>query len=360
VRVVHLESGIHLYGGALQALLLAEGLQARGWENLLCASRDSEVAREARNRGLPVREISLAGEGDLLFPFRFRRIIQEYRADLVHLHSRRGADTLGAMAARGAGKSVVISRRVDNPEPGWIVGPKYRLYDAVITISHAIREVLVQQGVPESKVHCVRSALDPTPFEAPCLREVFLKEMGLETDHLVVGMAAQFIPRKGHDLLLAAIPAIVERRPEARFVLLGRGPLRPEIEARVREKRLDDRVVFAGFRRDLPELIGCFDVLVHPAVREGLGVTLLQASAAGVPIVATRVGGIPEAVRDGVNGVLVDPSDAGALARAVADLLEDEEKAQRLGKGGRSLIRDEFSVDQMVEGNLAVYRTVLA
>lgn len=360
MRVVHLESGAHLYGGALQAILLAEGLQARGWDNLFCASRDSEVAGEARDRGLPVREISMAGEADVLFPFRFRPIIREHGADLVHLHSRRGADTLGALAARVAGVPVVLSRRVDNPEPGWLVGPKYRLYDAVITISQAIREVLVRQGVPDSKVHCVRSALDPAPFDAPCHREAFLEEMGLERDHQVVGMASQFIPRKGHALLLAAIPVIAERRPEARFVLFGRGPLRAEIETRVRESGLDDRVIFAGFRRDLPGLLGCLDVLAHPASREGLGVTLLQASAAGVPIVASRVGGIPEAVRDGVNGILVEAGDASALAYAVADLLGNRDRARTMGHAGRALIRDEFSVDQMVEGNLAVYRTVLA
>lgn len=359
MRVVHLESGRHLYGGALQSLLLVEDLQARGHENLFCAIRDSEVAQEAKNRCLPVREVPLAGEADVLFPGRFRRILRENRADLVHLHSRRGADTLGAVAARWAGVPVVLSRRVDNPEPAWLVGPKYRLYDAVITISQAIRDVLVRQGVPAEKVHCVRSALDPTPFEVPCDRGAFLKELGLEGGHPVVGVAAQFIPRKGHDFLLAAIPAILERHPNVRFVLFGRGPLRPGIENRARENGLAGNVIFAGFRSDLPRLLPCLDVLAHPAVREGLGVTLLQASAAGVPIVATRIGGIPEAVREGVNGILVEAGNPAALASGIADLLDDPELGRRLGQAGRSLVREEYSVEQMVDGNLAVYAKVL-
>jgi glycosyltransferase involved in cell wall biosynthesis len=359
VRVVHLETGTHLYGGALQVLLLARGLDRRGVESVLVVPRGSALEAEAGRRGLPVRPLPMAGELDLLFVARLRRLLADERPDLIHLHSRRGADTLGALAARWARVPVVLSRRVDNPEPSWAVGPKYRLYDRVVTISQAIRGVLVSQGVPAEKIRCVPSALDPEPWQRPCDREAFRALLSLPADGPLVGMAAQFIPRKGHQLLLEAVPLLLGRHPGVRFLLFGTGPLRGTVADRVREMGLQASVLLPGFRDDLPSLLPCLDVLVHPASLEGLGVILLQASAAGVPVVAAAVGGIPEAVEDGHNGLLVPPGDAVALAAAVASLLDDPERARAMGERGRTRVRSRFSVDGMVEGNLAVYRELL-
>ena len=360
MKVVHLEAGTHLYGGALQVLLLVEGLGARGVENVLVVPRGSHVEEEALRRGLPVRALPLAGEADVRFPFRFRGLLKEESPDLVHLHSRRGADTLGALTTRLLGIPTVLSRRVDNPEAGWSLGAKYRLYDAVITISRAIGTVLEGQGVPREKIHCVHSALDPGPFLVPCEEGRLHAELGLGDGGPVVGMAAQFIPRKGHHVLLDAVPSVLEAQSRARFVLFGRGPLLESVEARIREEGLSRAVSLPGFRDDLPGLLPCLDVLVHPALMEGLGIILLQASAAGVPIVATRAGGIPEAVADGETGLLVPPEDPAALAEALASLLSHPQRARAMGSAGRRRVLEEFSVDKMIGGNLAVYRKVLA
>ncbi|MGD2123866.1 MAG: glycosyltransferase, partial [Gemmatimonadota bacterium] len=216
MKVLHLETGTHVYGGALQVLLLVHGLQERGIENLLVVTEGSEVEGEALARNLPVHALPMAGEADLAFPFRFRNLIQARSPDVVHLHSRRGADTLGAVGARWTGVPLVLTRRVDNPELLWAVRAKYSLFSRVITISEAIGRVLVGQGVDAEKIRCVHSALDPTPFEDPPPRKDLLEEFGLEADALVIGMAAQFIPRKGHDVLLRAIPNVLKDQPESR------------------------------------------------------------------------------------------------------------------------------------------------
>jgi len=359
MRIVHLEAGRHVYGGALQALLLVEGLERRGIQNVLVVAQGSEVEEQARSRGLPFRGLPMAGEADLAFPFRFRQILSREAPDLVHLHSRRGADTLGALTTKVARIPTILSRRVDNPEAGWSLSAKYRLFDAVITISEAIGEVLREQGVPAGKLHCVHSALDPGPFQGPCRREEFLADLGLSEGHRIVGMAAQFIPRKGHGTLLKAVPEIIQTHPETRFLLFGRGPERDAIASRIRASRLEGRVLLPGFRHDLAALLPCLDLLVHPATMEGLGIILLQASASGVPVVASAVGGIPEAVSHGETGLLVPPDDPSALAAAVVTLLSDPGRARAMGEAGRRRVRDHFSVDRMVEGNLAVYRKVL-
>jgi len=359
LKILHLETGKHLYGGALQVLLLVEGLRERGVENLLVVPSGSEVEIEARRRGLPVNPARMAGEADLFFLPRFRRLIRSTAPDLVHLHSRRGGDTLGAAGARWAGVPVVLTRRVDNPEPPLAVEAKYRMYDRVITISREIRNVLIRQGVDPEKVRCVPSALDPAPFQAPCRKEDFRATLGLPPGGSLVGMAAQFIPRKGHDILLQAVPAILEERPGTRFILFGRGPLHGEVGKRVTSLGLQDSVFLPGFREDLPALLPCLDLLVHPATMEGLGVILLQAGASGVPVVAAAAGGIPEVVIHGETGLLVRPSDPGALADAVSELLADEARARAMGEAARGRVHEIFSVDRMVEGNLAVYREIV-
>lgn len=360
MRTVHLETGRHLYGGGAQVLHLLTGLVGRGEDALLVAPDGSGISREAEARGLPVRTLPFGGEVDLAFPWRFRRLLMEVRPDLVHLHSRRGADTLGWLGARLAGVPTVLSRRVDNREPAPVARFKYRRYRRVIAISEEIRRVLLSEGVPPGRVVTVRSAVDPSAVIRHCGdREAFLEEMGLPTEARVAGMAAQLIRRKGHHVLLEAVPAVLDSVPQARFLLFGRGPLEDELRAEIAQRGLDEVVRLVGFRQDLPRLLPCLDLLVHPAFKEGLGVALLEAGAAGIPVVGARAGGIPEVVVDGRTGRLVPPGDSQALASALIELLSNPERCREMGREARRFVEEERSVDAMVEGNLALYRQVL-
>jgi glycosyltransferase involved in cell wall biosynthesis len=172
-------------------------------------------------------------------------------------------------------------------------------------------------------------------------------------------MVAQLIERKGHRDLLAALPDILEAFPDARVLLFGRGPLQEELERECRERGLADTVRFAGFREDLERILPCLDLVVHPAHMEGLGVALLQAAAAGRPMVAAPVGGIPEIVRPGETGMTAPPGDSGALAAAILALLRDPARARSLGEAAREHVRRHFSLESMVAGNLGVYRRIL-
>jgi len=357
--VVHVETGRHLYGGAAQVLYLMTGLREEGVESILVAPPGSGVARAAEERGIRVRPVPLAGEADLRFVPRLVRVLREEAPDLVHCHSRRGADTLGGVAALAARVPAVLSRRVDNPETAPLALLKYGLYRRVITISERIREEVVSTGVPEEKVVCVRSAVEVERWSGPCDPLRFREASGALEGEVTLGIAAQLIERKGHQDLLEALPTILSRFPQLRAVFFGRGPLEEELRMTAARLGVAPRVTFAGFVDDLERLLPCLDLLVHPAHMEGLGVILLQASAAGVPIVAARAGGIPEVVREGINGLLVPPGDPTSLAGAVLRVLEAPLLSARLREGGRALAREEFSVGAMVRGNLAVYREVL-
>jgi glycosyltransferase involved in cell wall biosynthesis len=358
VKVLHVEAGRHLYGGARQVLYLIAGLEARGVESLLVCPPGSAIAAAARAEGARVEELPMRGEADIPLIPRLLRLIRRERPSLVHLHGRRGADVLGGLAARLAGLPCVLSRRVDNPEPRWLARPKYALYARVIAISEGIRRVLLQEGVPPGHVVRVSSAVDAGAFDRPCDRDWLQSALGADGRRPLAGMIAQLIPRKGHDVLLEALPRVLERSPDLLVVLLGKGPREQEIAAEIRRRGLGGNVRLLGFREDLDRLLCCLDLVVHPALMEGLGVSLLQAAAAGVPLVASRAGGLPEAVRDGENGLLVPPGDPAALAAAMGRLLADPDLRRRMGEAGRALVRREFSLDAMVEGNLAVYRSL--
>lgn len=359
MKVLHVEGGRHYYGGARQVAYLVEGLERRGIRNVLACPPGAEVARHVAGNARVI-DVALRGDVDALFAWRLARLLRAERPDLVHLHSRRGVDTWGALASHATQLPCVLSRRVDNPEPRWLVAAKYRLVDHVIAISEGIRRVLIDEGLPAQRVTCVRSAIDASPWRHAVDPAALRGEFGLPGDAIVVGMVAQLIARKGHRYLLQAAASLRDAFPTLRVLLFGQGPLRAQLEAEVARRGLREVVRFAGFREDLARWLGGLDVLAHPADIEGLGVALLQAQAAGVPVIASRAGGMPEAVADGVSGRLVAPGDVAALTEALGSLLADPDTRRRMGEAGRARILSEFSVDAMVEGNLRVYRQVLA
>lgn len=359
MRVLHVEGGAHLYGGALQLLYLLEGLSARGVDNHLACRRGCELATRAAPFA-QVREMPMGGDLDVLMIGRLYRVIRQTRPDLVHLHSRIGADLMGGIAARLAGVPVLHTRRVDNPEPKLLVATKYRLHDRVIAISEGIERVLLAEGLPAAKLRLVRSAVPAERYAQPCRVQLISQRLGLPEDALLIGVVAQLIERKGHGLLLEALPRLLAEQPRLQVLFFGQGPLAAALEQQICAAGLRGRVHLTGFRDDLPELLPCLALLVHPALMEGLGVSLLQAAAAGVPIIASRVGGIPEAVEDGVTGMLTPPGDVAALERAIRALLSDPRLREQLGRAGAERVRRDFCVEAMVEGNLRVYRELLA
>ncbi len=355
MKILHVESGRHLYGGARQVVYLIEGLEQRGIECVLVCCQGSAIADALRRRVSRLHEIRMAGDLDIGLIWRLKRIIKRERPDIVHLHSRRGAEIMGGLAARMAGIKTILSRRVDNPESPIMVHWKYRLYQRVITISEGIYRVLREEGVEENKLICVRSAVAPEAYERDCDSNWFHEVFSLLEDTTTLGVIAQLIPRKGHRFLLDAMPELLASFPSLRLLLFGQGPLESELRRHVDKLDLGDKVIFTGFRTDLPRILPCLDLVVHPALMEGLGISLLQAAGAGLPIVAVSAGGMPEVVRDGYNGLLVPPSDTPALIQAISQLLSDRMLMERMGQAGSALVENEFSIDRMVEGNLQVY-----
>ncbi|WP_448383901.1 glycosyltransferase family 4 protein [Desulfosoma sp.] len=358
MRILHVETGRHLYGGAYQVLRLLKGLSALGVENILCAPKDSAIAREAAPYAT-LNMLSLSGELDPRLPMGLWRAVRRWKPHLLHVHSRRGADWWGGVVAARTQTPAVVTRRVDNPEHPLAARLKYGLYRRVIGISSAIVRVLQSEGIRAEKIRCVPSCIEPDRFQAPYDKRDLLRELGLPEGSRLIGTVAQLIARKGHERLIAVAPAICARHPDVYFCFFGRGPLRDRLQQIAEARKISQRIHFAGFRSDMDRIFPCLDLLVHPATLEGLGVCLLEAAAAGVPIVASKAGGIPEVVRHGLNGLLVDPHSPAELQSAVLWMLNHPEEARLMGAQGADLVRAHFSPQAMVQGNLRVYEEIL-
>jgi glycosyltransferase involved in cell wall biosynthesis len=313
---------------------------------------------ESHCKDLNIRAIPMGGDLDVGLIWRLGRIIRSEQPDIVHIHSRRGADVFGGIAARRLSVPSILTRRVDNPETRLGVF-KYRFYDCVICISQAIVDVMRGTGIPQQRLHLVHSAVDTQLYQRSCDEKRLSTLNNIQADGLRVAMAAQMIERKGHLYLLEALPEVLRHFPGLQVWLLGRGPLQQTITEKVKVLDLQQHVLIPGFVDRLEDILPCFDLLVHPALMEGLGVILLQASAAGIPVVAAQAGGIPEVVKNNVNGLLVPPADSQALATAMIQLLGDEALRKRLGQQAQQRTQQLFSIDAMVEGNIAVYQQVL-
>jgi len=360
MKILHVETGRHFLGGPQQVVYLLDALNELGVENILVCPPDSGIDTVARQHGIRVQNLFCAGDLDLPFAYRLTQFIRDERPDLVHCHSRRGADVLGGLAASFAHVPAVVSRRVDNTELRLVAGLRYRPFRKVIAISEAIAAVLRDRGIEDFRLEVIRSAVDTEAFsQAPDCASM-RREFGLDEDMIAIAVAGQLIPRKGHRHLLQAMSTLRLTHPKVRLVIFGEGYLNNQLRAQASALGLGDAVQFAGYRDDLDALIGCFDLFVHPASAEGLGIAVLKASAAGLAVVACDAGGLRESVVDGQTGLLVAPGDADALGQAIRTLVDDEAMRANLGAAGRERMQNEFSIATMAAKHLTLYESLLA
>jgi len=336
VKILHVETGRHFLGGPQQVVYLINALRERGHDNTLVCPPDSGIDGVARMAGIRVQNLFCAGDLDLPFAYRLSQFLKDEAPDIVHCHSRRGADLLGGLAASYADIPAVVSRRVDNTEMRLMATLRYKPFRKIIAISDAIAAVLREHDVADERIAVIRSAVDAKAFANTPDCGAFKKEFGIEEGVFTIAAAGQLIPRKGHRYLLQAVAGLVQNS-------LGLG----------------DVVQFAGFRDDLDSFIACFDLLAHPALTEGLGVAALKAAAAGVPVVGFDAGGLQEAVEHGKTGLLVPAEDVDKLQDAIATLIGDDQMREQMSIVGRERMQNEFSIATMADKHIALYELVL-
>jgi L-malate glycosyltransferase len=365
---VHVDTARTWRGGQNQVLLTVNGLRAIGQRAALVAHPDGELRRRAAE-GLELIPLAPRTEMDLTAAWRFARVVKRLAPDVIHAHDPHGvamaslALSLGAASFSkttrgGRAPALVATRRVDfhlrgNSFSRW----KYRQVDCFIAASEAIRQMLAGDGIPADRTVTVHEGIDVDHVVAAPPVNVH-ETFWLPHDAPVVGNVAALVPHKGQRHLIEAAHLVVREIPDARFIILGEGELRDHLEHLVKERRLEKHVLLPGFRTDVLGCIKGFDLFALSSVTEGLGTSLLDAMACARPIVATRAGGIPEIVEDGVSGLLVAPRDHTEMAAAIIRLLKDAALRRRFGAAGFMRVQERFTVDRMVAATAAVYARV--
>lgn len=306
---------------------------------------------------------------DLLTLRRLTRRFQQARYDIVHTHTSK-AGFLGRIAAERAGVPMVVHTPHGNIFHGYFSQVSTRMFvwmerhaarrtDRIIELtSGGIAEHLAEGIGQREQYEVIFSGIDTHPFDAAMARrDATRAALGITPQELLVGGVGRLEPVKGFTYFVEAARLLAGAEPSARFVLAGHGAL--ERDLRAQAAPLGDRFRFLGLREDVPDLMAALDVLVVPSINEGMGRVLLEAGAAGVPVVASRVGGIPDVVDDGETGLLTPPRDAAAVAAAVRELLEAPERRRLMGMTARAKVVPHYSLESMVARLEALYEELI-
>jgi glycosyltransferase involved in cell wall biosynthesis len=357
MRIAHVTGETGFSGGEVQVFLLIDGLAKRGHANVLVCPPGSASEREARRLGVEVAPVSMRSAISPLAIARAVAALRRAAPDLVHLHTGR-ANWVGGLAARWLSLPAITTRRMDRrvargPRTRWLYGRGVR---HAVAISEAVRRRLLDAGVPSGRISVIPSAVDPHALAAPRERAGIRRELGLDDGEFCLLALAALERRKGIDVLL---DALAELETPPRVLVAGDGPCRAELEEQSARLGLATRVSFLGRRQDKACLLLACDALVLPSRAEGLGVAALEAMACARPVVASRVGGLADLVRDGETGLLVPPEDPEALARAIAALARDAALCRRLGEAGAARIAERHLPSRMCDAYEELYARAL-
>ncbi len=345
---------------------LMEYLRDQGDECILVGRRGGLACREGEARGFPVHALPMRSSLDLPAVFSLRRLFRRLSPDVLHFHTSR-AHVLAAWASLGLPRSVrVATRRMDyplrqDPLTRFLYG---KALHRVVAISQAVRREILRLGIPQEKVILVPSGVEAERFRplreiGPQEKEVARLALGLPSEGPWIGSAATHHPRKGLDVLIQAAGFLARKGLSFRLLLAGRGPAGEDLKALARELKLQERVFFPGQVEPSEKIYRALDVFCLPSRKEGLGVAALEAMASGLPVAASRVGGLEESVLDGVTGFLVPPGDPLALAEALEKLLRDGDLRRRMGRAGAERVEEHYTARAMGEGNRRIYQELL-
>jgi len=378
IKILHIINSLDIGGNERFILQLLEHLPKDTFLQEVCvpdrgkdATRDLEGA--CRGQGTPIRVIRAAGNFDVSILPRLMRIIARGRYDIVHTHLIYSQiyGRLAAVAART--KSIVSSEQnvydfKSRPPFSWIERRLSGWTDRIIACSNKVREHLVEKvGISPLKVVVVPNGVDTEVFFPIKKRsslyarvEGVREELGIEAGDTVIGTVGHMSRQKGHEVLIAAIPKILLTYPKAKFVFVGKGKLRRELREQARDLGVARVVRFAGIREDVPMVLNCFDVFVLPSLWEGFGTAIIEAMACGLPVVASRVGGVPEIIEDGVDGLLVRRGRPRPLAEAIVRVLDNPNLRRDMIYRGLRKAVGQFDVTRMAQTMAKIYLQIVS
>jgi glycosyltransferase involved in cell wall biosynthesis len=367
INVLHIIEDLNV--GGLEELLsiIATGLNRDRYNIYVCCIEEGgQIAQELINHGIKVDILGINTYHNPFNILRLAKYIKERKIDIIHTHMY-FANTFGRLAAILAKTPIVISATYSNYfeyKKRNILMERFlsRFTDVIIAASNSIKEFNAkQQRISLDKFKVIYDCASTEKFSKRMNSGVVKGQLGIEPDYSVVGCVARLSLVKGHSYLIRAAAEVLKRYPKVKFLLVGDGPVRKELENLTEELGIEDKVIFAGARRDIPEMLSVMDIFVLPsALREGCPLSVLEAMAMSKPVIASRLGGIPEEVSDGESGILVPPKDSKSLAEAIIKLLLDKSEARRMGQVGKKIFKHKFTKEIMLKKLESLYEELIA
>ena len=366
MKILQLISSRGVYGAENMAIELSIALRKSGCEVVIGAFRNkqfpnTDILTTAQREGFEFRGFDCSGKFDWRTVRTIRKYLRTNQIDLLHAHGYK-ANIYGLMARRDT-----PTRQVSTAH-GWPGKTKsLRLYaaldrmllrfsDHVSAVSPNVAEQLMKYRTPLEKLSIVHNGLDPARYSGGT---PVLKNLPDFHGEKIVGFVGRLAPEKGIANLIHAAKEVLSVYPQVLFVLVGDGPERAALESLVKSNGLEKTVIFVGQRSDLTNIYNSFDIFVLPSLTEAMPMAILEAMAAGKPIIASRVGGIPEMISDLESGLLITPGDQRGLRDALLKLLREPETALRLSEAASKMVRTRFSSDRMAQAYLSIYCRLL-
>ena len=362
LRVMHVTEDLGVGGLERVVATLCNTVDPDRFESsVLCLRELGAFADDLRARGFPVHLLDQTpGRTNYLSFMKVARLLREQRVDVVHSHNTHAFIDGGLGAALSGVKTIVHTDHARSfPDKRRYMIAEHVLshlvYKIVGVSDHTSANLIRHERISPRKLTTIPNGIDGSQYDGSVDVAAKRRDLGITRDGPVIGLGARLMEQKGVEYLLRAMPLLIARFPDLTLVVAGEGPLEQPLKRLAAELGIEDHVRFAGVRLDLAELLHVFDLFVLPSIWEGLPMVLLEALAAGCPIVASDVGGIGTAIEDGVNGSLVPARDPGALAAAVAALLANPELRRRFSDAGKQVFRERFSAQAMARRYEALY-----
>jgi glycosyltransferase involved in cell wall biosynthesis len=364
-RVLHLIGSLTAGGAERNLYYLGPHFRTSAFDHSICCMIErGEFASDLEAAGVRVFELGYRKRHFLRTVMRLADILRKENIGVLHTHLFEPG-LVGRLAAWLAGTPVIITH--EHGKTLW-KKPYHHLFERLalwrtdmrIVVSEDIREIRKKrEGTPDSKMVLIENAVDPVRFDVTEeTRGALRRELGID-DCFVVGTVGRLVPAKAYDLFLEVAHELLKTNTQMRFLLVGDGRLRADLEARLMELGLEGRVLMLGNRTDIPELLAAMDLYLITSVREGLPISLVEAMFAARPIVSTRAGGIPEVLAEPGTGVLVESGDKTGTVRAITDLMADPEKREAMGRSAREAASGRYSPATVLEKLDALYSRLL-
>ncbi len=373
INVLHIHTLPIISGSGINTFLSMNGMDRKLFKVELACAPGGRLIDLVQNNGMEVRTFinlvqPLRPLKDLLAIFNLTLFLKKKDYHIVHTHNSK-AGFLGRLAGRLAGVPIIIHTvhgfAFHDREPFWrrtlfrnLERLASRWCDRMIFISQPLIDwALKEKIVHKKKIVKIYSGIDLERFRPATEDEKsrIRKRWGIGPDEAVIGIVSKLWEGKGHRVLIESFKTVKKEIPGARLIIVGEGYLYDSLKTLVERLGLENSVLFTGFQSDIPEIITTFDVVVLPSFFEGMGRVLLEGMAMEKPLVASNVGGIPDLVKDGINGILIAPGEVDELSDALLKLLKDQGLANKMGKEGRKMVSDRFSAKTMVDSIQHLY-----